>query len=393
MKLLKTEAKFEFRLRLVKSAYAIGIKPTAKYFKTTARTVRKWLGRYEKSGVSGLKDQSKRPQYMPNKCSPEFEKRIIELRLNTRNKYGAVRLIERFGITEYGKSCIQRIVKDHGLKRQLKTRKKKRKYLWSTKKLYNAFEKIQVDVKVLTDISNYWPQFINNSKEYPRYEITARCVKTGATFIALMKRNDSINSATFMYVLGAHLKEHGFDLKKITIQTDNGAEFNACGKRRTGHTPFEAMVADYWGMNLNRIPPASPTFNSDVETFHRIVEDEFYCMEQFDSLEDMKKKVYTYMLDFNYLRKNRNKDNQTPWELLQKEYPKLSKNILNLPPVMIDDYQDKGMSALAQMHDFGKTGHTVYAPGVYHLSSSLNQQKISIYYFVHSWASKSYKHD
>jgi len=371
MKLLKTEAKFEFRLRLVKSTYAIGIKPTAKYFNTTAKTVRKWLRRYEKSGVSGLKDRSRRPQYMPNKCSLEFEKSIIELRLNTRNKYGALRLIERFGITEYGKSCIQRIVKEHGLKRQLKTRKKKRKYLWSTKKLYKAFEKIQVDVKALTDIANYWPQFISNSQDYPKYEITARCVKTGATFIALMKRNDSMNAATFIYMLGAHLKEHGFDLKKITIQTDNGAEFNACGKKKQGYTPFEKMVADYWGMALNRIPPASPTFNSDVETFHRIVEDEFYCMEQYENLDDMKKKAYTYMLDFNYLRKNRNKNNQTPWELLQAEYPKLSKNILNLPIVLIDDHQDKGLKALTQMYESEKTGHTVCTSGVYHLSSPL----------------------
>ncbi|MDR1453602.1 MAG: helix-turn-helix domain-containing protein, partial [Candidatus Margulisbacteria bacterium] len=337
MKIVKREHKYELRLQLVKSSYAIGLKPTARLFKCSIWTVRKWRRRYEKVGITGLTEISRRPHRMPNKCSEEFEEYIINLRKQTRNKYGSRKLIERFGITEQGKGCIQRIVKEHGLGRKRQKRHKKRHFLWSTKRLYKAFEKIQVDVKVLTDIATYWPQFLNNRKDYPRYEVTARDVKTGATFVALMKRNTQENTGAFMEMLGEHLKAKGFDLSRITIQTDNGSEFNGGGKKHTGLTHFESIVVEKLGMQLRHIPPAAPTFNSDVETFHRLVEDEFYSIELYRDLADLLRKEYTYMVDFNYLRKNRNKDNQTPWEILKQEYPDTPKSALIFPVVLIDE--------------------------------------------------------
>jgi transposase-like protein len=39
--------KFDLRLRIVKHALVYGIKPTARVFETTPRTVRKWLRRYQ----------------------------------------------------------------------------------------------------------------------------------------------------------------------------------------------------------------------------------------------------------------------------------------------------------------------------------------------------------
>ncbi|GBR75284.1 putative integrase, partial [Candidatus Termititenax aidoneus] len=321
MGLMSGTGKYTYRLGLAHSSYKLGIKPAARLFKCTVKTVRKWRRRYEQQGASGLQELSRRPHKMPNRCPADFEEKVLALRRTTRNRYGAEKLIERFAIKEYGKSCLKRIIREHGLKRERKTRVKKRKHLWSVKRLYKAFEKIQVDVKVLTDIGNYWPQYLRHRESYPRYEVTARDVKTGAAFVGLMKRNNQTNTATFIYLLGEHLKAQGFELSKITIQTDNGMEFNAGGQRHSGKTGFARMVTDHWGMQLKHIPPAAPTFNSDVETFHRLVEDEFYSIEQHEDLEDMRRKEYTYMLDFNYLRKNRNKDNQTPWEILRQDCP------------------------------------------------------------------------
>jgi len=320
---------------------------------------------------------------MPNKCRAEFEEYIINLRKQTKNRYGSRKLIERFDITEQGKGCIQRIIKEHGLRRRLKKYHKKRHFLWSTKKLYKAFEKIQVDVKVLTDIATYWPQFLKNQHEYPRYEVTARCVKTGATFVALMKRNTQENTGKFMTMLGKHLSEHGFELGKITIQTDNGSEFNGGGKKRTGLTYFESIVVDKLGMQLSHIPPASPTFNSDVETFHRLVEDEFYALEQYEDLEDMKRKEYTYMVDFNYVRRNRNKGNQTPWEILSQEYPKAPRDSLIFPVVLIDEGKPDMLTFRYSKSKYkrnisGNTGYLSYTSRGHDVSGPHIEQKISM---------------
>jgi hypothetical protein len=381
MKLMSVSGKYTYRLRLVHSSYTIGIKPTARLFGCTVKTARKWRKRYISHGVSGLEEASRKPHRSPGKCTEDFEAKIIALRQRTKNRYGAEKLIERFAIQEYGRSCIKRIIRQHGLKKVRKTRFQKRKQLWSTKKLTKAFEKMQVDVKVLTDISNYWPQYLKHLKEYPRYEITARDVKTGAAFIALMKKNNQTNTATFIYLLGEHLKEQGFDLSRITIQTDNGTEFNAAGRKLKGKTGFEQMVTEYWRMKLKHIPPASPTFNSDVETFHRLVEDEFYSIEQFEDTEDMCRKGYTYMLDFNYLRKNRNKDNKTPWELLKEDYPKAAVNSLNFPVAMIEDHNLKAIRAFSMMHDPEYSGYFISSSRGY-LLSCLSQKKMWNFYAI-----------
>lgn len=374
MKIVKSERKYELRLQLVKASFEFGIKPTARLFKCSVRTVRKWRRRYDLTGISGLVEISRKPHTMPNKCAPEFEQYIINLRKQTKNRYGGRKLIERFSISEQGKGCIQRIVHEHGLKRKMRTKKKKRHFLWSTKKLYKAFEKIQVDVKVLTDISTYYPQFLRNYHDYPRYEVTARCCKTGATFVALMKRSNQANTAAFMHLLGTHLKQNGFDLSKITIQTDNGSEFNAGGKKHIGLTHFESVVSETLGMQLSRIPPAAPTFNSDVETFHRLVEDEFYSLEQYENLEDMKKKSFTYMIDFNYVRKNRNKDNQTPWEILKKEYPNAPRGSLVFPVVLLDEDQPALIRAKIQRNISQNIGYYYSQHGGHHVSGPHIQQ-------------------
>lgn len=55
--------KFDLRKSMVESAAKAGIKPTARIFKTTPKTVRKWLNRYLSEGNKGLQDQ--RPTIPP----------------------------------------------------------------------------------------------------------------------------------------------------------------------------------------------------------------------------------------------------------------------------------------------------------------------------------------
>ena len=98
------------RYDLVKFALKYGNKPTSREFKTSVKVVRKWVNRYVKEGISGLNDRSRKPHHSPNKCTPSLENKIIKLRKQTKHKFGAKRLIERFSLN-CGKSCVQRIIK------------------------------------------------------------------------------------------------------------------------------------------------------------------------------------------------------------------------------------------------------------------------------------------
>src|ERR1700730_4381569 len=74
------ESIYNHRLRLVESARARGIKPTARLFATTVPTVRKWLRRYQQQRPSGLLARSRARHRQPHKTPPGREAQLLELR-------------------------------------------------------------------------------------------------------------------------------------------------------------------------------------------------------------------------------------------------------------------------------------------------------------------------
>jgi len=51
------------------------------------------------------------------------------------------------------------------------------------------------------------------------------------------------------------------------------------------------------------IPPHYHNANADVESSHRLIEDEFYSREPISSKEDFLTKASTYQFYFNFMRK------------------------------------------------------------------------------------------
>jgi hypothetical protein len=84
------------------------------------------------------------------------------------------------------------------------------------------------------------------------------------------------------------------------------------------------------------IPPAAHTYQSDVETVHRLEEDEFFDLEQFSSRGDFLAKVHTYQLYFNLVRPNSHKENQSPWQIIERLAPRSPIKLCLLPPVLLD---------------------------------------------------------
>ncbi|MCM8774625.1 MAG: hypothetical protein NC820_07860, partial [Candidatus Omnitrophica bacterium] len=47
-------------------------------------------------------------------------------------------------------------------------------------------------------------------------------------------------------------------------------------------------------------------------------------------------KAYAYQLYFNYIRKNRYRDNKSPVEILRERFPEVDEGVLNLPPIRLE---------------------------------------------------------
>ena len=78
-------------------------------------------------------------------------------------------------------------------------------------------------MKYLDDIEEFYKDWY--LLHLPRYEFTARDVRTGMTFFSYGYEKSNLNASYFVEYVLLHLKQFGFAPQQITIQTDNGTEF------------------------------------------------------------------------------------------------------------------------------------------------------------------------
>jgi len=325
-------SKFELRRQMVEMAQDKNISAAARYFGTTRRTVRLWLNRYREEGWRGLKDRSRAPNHIPHKTPRAVEKKILALRRRY-PRWGVARMDEHFDL-ECSRTAAQRIIAQAGLTRRRK-KKRNRNDLRAQKARMKPFEKLQVDTKDLSDIPAYARYMRIN--RLPRYQYTARDVRTGASYFAFAQRNNSFNAALFAAYLLGHLKRHGVDFSRMIVQTDNGPEYiGHIKKRRRGDSLFEAVVKKITDNAPEQIPPGAKTCQSDVEAFHGIIQDELYRVEKLRSEAELLGRARTYQVYFNHFRKNLWKGAKTPAKILAEAGSKLDPSVLTLPPIRLE---------------------------------------------------------
>ena len=147
---------------------------TAEFFEVNVKTVIKWVKRYKEEGLEGLKDRKRVPNVVHNKTKKEVEDLIIALR--KQSHFGAKRLKEEFNIP-VSTGAIYRIIKQKGLIKKQRKKWKTKRDLRKIKKRLKPFEKIQVDIKYIDDIPEFYPFY--KALNLPRYQITARDVRSG----------------------------------------------------------------------------------------------------------------------------------------------------------------------------------------------------------------------
>jgi len=328
---------FDLHLKMIQVAEMQGVSAAARAFHTTRKTVYKWLNRYRVQGLDGLLEKSRAPKRHPHQIPEELEQCIIAIRL--KHPYlGPYRLKHEYHIP-CSEGAIYRVIKQAGLTRARKRKYKVKRDLRKLKASMKPLEKIQVDVKELCDIPRYYPYLLAG---YPGYEFTARDVRTGMSFICFAHEKNATNAALFAELLCGHLKTCGVDLTQVEIQTDNGSEFVVPYNSKNPssafqRSPFEKII-DKYKLNRSRIPPGQKTYNSDVEAFHRLIEDEFFDLEDYDSKKELLSKSYTYMQYFNLLRVNRYKGSKTPSQILDEYQVDLDKDrIFEFKPLILDN--------------------------------------------------------
>jgi hypothetical protein len=325
--------KFNLRLEIVRFAREHGVSEAAREFKTTRKTVKKWRDRYEKDHTKGLQDQSRAPHSIPHKLPREKEEEIKKLRKRHKNRWGAHRLKMYYEL-KASENAISRVIRqDPDLRWKRRRKWKRREDLREKKAQMRAFEKMQVDTKDLQDIPEYYTQMMKH--KLPKFKYTARDMATGAAFFAFSDENNTTYAGIFGRAVINHLQTYGIKVNEMEIQTDNGVEYIGSVRRKQGMSEFEKVLSEAKSEHT-RIPPKHCTWQSDVERFNGLIEEEFFICETFTSEEDFTAKAYAYHLLFNYERKNSWREDQTPVQILRSKMPKMDKQVLNLPPIRLE---------------------------------------------------------
>jgi len=323
--------KYDLRLRIINFAKQYGVKPAARLFDTTPKTVRKWLRRYEQERLAGLNELPRIPMNCPHKTSPVLEKKIVQLRKQFPFK-GAKRLKREHNIV-CSHQAIGRILREHNLVRKVRKKHKRKKDLAAVKAKWPLFGFNSVDTKDLKDIPHYWPQM--KKMKLPKYQFTAREVRSGLMFLGYANQKTAVNACLFIRILCEHLRKCGVDMGALKFQTDNGKEFIGCFRQDRSRDGFGKIVEGF-GATHRRIPPRAWSYNSDVETVHSTIELEFFDLENFEGLKDFHSRVASYQAGYNIIRENSHKSFKSPWQIIREIKPDMDIELVRLPPIMLD---------------------------------------------------------
>jgi transposase InsO family protein len=279
---------------------------TCRYFGISPTTFYKWLIRYEKMGLKGLEEKSRRPKtFRKSKIPLETIFLITSLRKKhpSWSKYKLEVILRRdYGI-KLSSSSIGRILKKKDLidekkarrKRKAAERRKKREK--AEKHLKEAFpgSLVYIDTKHLT-----FP-----GKKF--YQFTAIDSKTRIKFICIYSGASSKAGKLFLKEL--------FDFMPfpiINIQTDNGSEFlkhfDEELKRRNIHHYFS--------------DPNCPKQNSRVERAIQTSEYEFWNYNEAYTVKELNELADEWTYTYNYIRPHQALGYLTPmeyYESLKKE--------------------------------------------------------------------------
>jgi transposase len=309
--------------KLVAFARKHGLKAAAREFGCSRNTVRKWLRRHVPGKPSALAELSRRPKHCPHQTSAGVEGQIVKLRQQT--GFGAERLQHEFNLP-VSHNAIARILRRHQLTRPRKKKPLTKQHLRHVKRHWKLFGQLSTDTKYLQDIPHYWPQMTR--LKLPRFQYTAREPVSGACFTGYADELSKSYATFLAEQLSVHLAGHGVDLSGLTWQTDHGSEFLENQDEQGLPAAVRAL-----GSSHRYIPPKRYTWQSDVETVHRLVEDEFFDRESFTSPADFWRKATTYWHYFNLVRPNRGKEWQSPLQILMATAPALAGAVLNWRPL------------------------------------------------------------
>lgn len=151
----------------------------------------------------------------------------------------------------------------------------------------------------------------DNKKQY--YLV---CIVDSCTRIAWAEVLEDIKSLSVMFATMRLFKiiKNDYNISFSSILSDNGAEF--ASPRNTQQHPFERMLLEL-GVEHKYTRPYRPQTNGKVERFWRTLKDDLLESGGFNDVEELKDRLFEYLIYYNEIRPHQSLAGKTPLSFLQ----------------------------------------------------------------------------
>jgi len=261
--------KVKARLRMLQHAQRLSgnVSQTCRFFGVSRALFYIWKQRYEKHGVAGLRDMSRRPHNIRFRIPPEIVSLI--LRILEERRYGAVRVslyLQRHYHAYVSPTTILKNFHRHHVGR-ISLKKYRPGPKPTNAPLQVPGRSVQLDVKFVPRVGRARQRF---------YQFTAIDEATRFRVLRIYDHNNTKTAIDFLQ----EVREH-FPFAIQRIQTDNGSSFG---------TQFTWHLSDL-RISHKHIPPGCAEVNGKVERNHKTDSQEFYQGRHFKRKRESARKL------------------------------------------------------------------------------------------------------
>ena len=275
-------------MRLRQEFLALGAQPGSNFsqlcqrFGISRKTGYKWRRRYQETGVSGLADQSRRPQHSPRLSQPTLEQQVLAVR--DQYGWGARKIktcLERDGQGPLAKSTVHKILRRH---------KRLTNSAEPVSRPYQRFEQERPNQLWQMDFKGHY-QLGNQERCHP-----LTVLDDHSRYALCLQACHNEQTGTVQQQLIIAFRRYGLPERMLM---DNGAPWG--NDREHQHTPLTVWLLRL-GISVSHCRPYHPQTQGKDERFHRSLKVEVLAQRVFADFERMQLRFDEWRHCYNHVR-------------------------------------------------------------------------------------------
>ena len=288
------------------------------------QTVYAWRGRFERDGIAGLQEASRRPHSSPRRMAADIEALVCELR-REHPRWGARRI--RFELSRLevqpvpGRATIHRALARNGLVRPQDQQHKRKYRRWQREAPMQLW---QIDIVGGVHLADgREAKLVTGIDDHSRFVVIAELVLRPA-------------GRAVCEAFAAALARYGVPAE---VLSDNGKQFTG---RSTKPVPAEVLFERLCrenGITQRLTKVRSPTTTGKIERWHRSLREELLDqVAPFESVTAARQAITAWVHTYNYFRPHQALDMACPASLFRPASPAASTAVVpqasSAPPAM-----------------------------------------------------------